>query len=34
MTIYIENVHVCEIELIIWQWNEGLLYYTSDEARY
>ena len=29
MTTYILNVHVCKVEFIIWQRNEGLLCYTS-----
>ena len=34
MTMYILNVHARLIEFIIWQWNEGLLCYTSVKARY
>jgi len=34
MTMHILNVHVCTIEFILWQWNEGILCYTHVKARY
>ena len=32
MTTFILNVHVCKLDFIIWQKNEGLLCYTSVKA--